>query len=167
MMKRRSGKFYFKNEQQVMKSLGLQQTPGSGNGWVSKEDGENDNVICQLKSTDKLGITIKKKDLDALNYHAALSSKLPMFAIQFLESEEVYLMIKPSDLQEIAKYVETGEYERRPGMLEQLGIDPNQLKREDAESYSKRKGISQSEVKRKSFLQQYDDQFKKKSKSAL
>lgn len=31
---KRSGKFYRKNEQEVMKSLGLNPTPNSGSGWI-------------------------------------------------------------------------------------------------------------------------------------
>lgn len=49
---KRSGKFYRKNEAEVMESLGLKPTKNSGSGWVEKEDGQSDEIICQLKSTD-------------------------------------------------------------------------------------------------------------------
>ena len=49
---KRTGKFYFRNEKEVLKSLGLTPTPQSGAGWVAKEDGENEIILAQLKSTD-------------------------------------------------------------------------------------------------------------------
>ena len=49
---KRSFKFYRQNEAEVMKSLGLKPTKNSGSGWIEKEDGQNDYIICQLKSTD-------------------------------------------------------------------------------------------------------------------
>ena len=60
MSTKRSGKFYRKNEQDVMRSLGLEPTPNSGSGWIVKEDGQTDDLICQLKSTDANSIRIIK-----------------------------------------------------------------------------------------------------------
>ena len=79
----RSGKFYRKNEKEVMESLGLTPTPGSGCGEVWKEDGQNDYVICQLKSTDANSIRVQQKDIRTLEHNAAVSHKIPVFAIQF------------------------------------------------------------------------------------
>ena len=107
-MMKRSGKFYRKNEAEVMKALGLKPTKNSGSGWVEKEDGQSEDVICQLKSTDAQSIKVNKKDLDVLSYNAAVAHKLPVFAIQFLQSNEVYLLIKPEMLCEAAKYIEPG-----------------------------------------------------------
>lgn len=76
---------------------------------VEKEDGQNDNVICQLKSTDANSIKINKKDIDTLNYNASVSHKLPVFAIQFLQSNEVYLLLKPENLSEVIEYINAGE----------------------------------------------------------
>lgn len=106
----RSGKFWYKNEREVMELLGMHQVPGSGNGWVSKEDGENDHVLCQLKSTDANSIRVQKQDIDKLEYHALVSKKLPVFAIQFVMSGQVYVIMKPQDVTEVAKYISTGNY---------------------------------------------------------
>lgn len=106
----RSGKFWYKNEREVMELLGMHQVPGSGNGWVSKEDGENDHVLCQLKSTDASSIRVQKQDIDKLEYHALVSKKLPVFAIQFVTSGQVYVIMKPQDVTEVAKYISTGNY---------------------------------------------------------
>lgn len=106
---KRSGKFYFKNEKEVMKSLGLKQTKGSGNGFLEKEDGQNDFLICQLKSTDAASIRIQQKDIRILEHNAVVTHKLPVFAIQFLNTGEVWIMTKPEDLTEVAEYINTGE----------------------------------------------------------
>lgn len=105
-MPRRSIKFYRKNEAEVMKQLGLRPTPNSGAGWVFKEDGQNEQCICQLKSTDKRSISIKQDDLHILEQNAAVAHKLPVFALQFLNTDEVWVMIKPEDLGLIQSLVE-------------------------------------------------------------
>ena len=61
MTMKRSGKFYRRNEEDVMRRLGLEPTKNSGSGWIEKEDGQSEHVICQLKSTDAQSISIKKK----------------------------------------------------------------------------------------------------------
>lgn len=97
-MGKRSIKFYRKNEAEVMRRLGFKPTKNSGAGWVEKEDGQNEQCICQLKSTDKQSISIKQNDIHILELNAAVSHKLPVFAIQFLNTNEVWVMIKPEDL---------------------------------------------------------------------
>lgn len=99
---KRSGKFYRRNEKEIMQQLGLNSTPNSGSGWIVKEDGENDNCICQLKSTDAQSIKVSLDDIHTLDYHALVSHKIPIFVIQFLKTNEVFLLIKPQELQEIA-----------------------------------------------------------------
>ena len=59
----RSFKFYRKNEEEVMGALGLKPTKNSGSGWIEKEDGQNDYLICQLKSTDAQSIKVNQKDM--------------------------------------------------------------------------------------------------------
>ena len=106
---KRSFKFYRKNEEEVMKSLGLKPTKNSGSGWIEKEDGQNDFVICQLKSTDAQSIKVNQKDIRILEKNALVSHKLPLFAIQFLNTGEVWLMAKPDDFVSISEYIKTGE----------------------------------------------------------
>lgn len=121
---KRSGKWYRHNEAEVMESLGLRPTVNSGSGWIEKEDGQNENVICQLKSTDASSIRINKKDLDTLEHNAQVAHKLPVFAIQFITSGQVYLVLKPSSLQDVQKYIETGESNVGDNFL---GIDESEL----------------------------------------
>ena len=108
---RRSSKFWFKNEKQLMRSLGLNPIPGSGNGIV-KEDGQNDYILAQLKSTDKSSATIKLQDITQLTYHAAIAHKAPLFITQFIGGP-VMLMMKLEDLDVVHEYITTGKTEAR------------------------------------------------------
>lgn len=107
---KRSGKFYRRNESEVMNLLGLKPTKNSGSGWIEKEDGQSEFVICQLKSTDFDSIKINAKDIRTLEYNACVSHKLPIFAIQFLKTNELFIVIRPDLIQDISKYIEVGEY---------------------------------------------------------
>ena len=109
---KRSGKFYRKNEREVMEDLGFKPTKASGAGWIEKEDGQNDYLICQLKSTDAQSIKVNQKDIRILEHNAAVEHKVPVFAIQFLNTNEVWIMCKPEDISDVAQYIETGETER-------------------------------------------------------
>lgn len=106
---KRSIKFYRKNEADVMKLLGLEPVSNSGSGWIAKEDGESENILCQLKSTDAMSIKVNLNDIHVLEKHSAVSHKLPIFAIQFLASNDVYVLCKPLDLLEVSKYISTGK----------------------------------------------------------
>ena len=108
----RSGKFYRKNEREVMESLGLEPTPNSGSGWIVKEDGQSEDIICQLKSTDAQSIKVNQKDIRMLERNAAVEHKIPVFAIQFLNTNEVWLMCKPEDIGDVSEYIYTGGYEK-------------------------------------------------------
>lgn len=153
---KRSGKFYRKNEAEVMKALGLTPTKNSGSGWVEKEDGQSEFVICQLKSTDAQSIRLHLKDLHTLEYNAAVSHKLPVFAIQFLETNEVYLLVKPESLSEAAEYIQTGEYVHR-------GID---LSEHEDMTVTNNRVIKSSSSAREQFNRESERKFKKEEKSA-
>ena len=84
-----------------MKKLGFQPTINSGAGWIAKEDGENDQCLCQLKSTDKLSISVKQNDLHILENNASIAHKLPVFALQFINTDEIWLMVKPEHIKDI------------------------------------------------------------------
>ena len=157
----RSFKFYRKNEEEVMKSLGLKPTKNSGSGWIEKEDGQNDYVICQLKSTDAQSIKVNQKDIRTLEKNAMIEHKIPMFAIQFLNTGEVWLMLKPDDLPDAAEYILTGSI--KENRLEQLGIDLEAS--EDLMAIS-HKSIKSSCSSRERFHEQQNKKYNKK-RSAL
>lgn len=157
---KRSGKFYRNNEADVMERLGLRPTKNSGSGWVEKEDGQSEYVICQLKSTDAQSIKISKQDLDTLQYNASVAHKLPVFAIQFLQSDEVFLVVSPAVLQDAAKYLRTGEL---PSGYD-LGIDLSGC----APTTSQPKRVVKSHPSaREQFRQETEDRYRKRGKSAL
>lgn len=142
---KRSGKFYRRNEEDIMKMLGLKPTKNSGSGWIEKEDGQNDEVICQLKSTDNNSIKVSKKDLDVLNYNAGVTHKLPVFAIQFIQSNEVYLIMKPEVLSEVTRYLETGEHKQ--SLLEFVDVDIDDYEEVQTKSKSTIKSSSNAREK--------------------
>lgn len=160
---KRSGKFYRKNEAEVMESLGLKPTKNSGSGWIEKEDGQSEHAICQLKSTDANSIKVNKKDLDVLSYNAAVAHKIPVFAIQFLQSNEVYLIVKPEVLCDAAKYIETGEYDTSQSRYDFIGVDLSEL--EDMTVTPKRV-VKSSSSAREEFHQENERKFKKERRSA-
>lgn len=155
MNNKRTGKFYRKNEAEVMKSLGLLPTKNSGSGWIEKEDGQNDFVICQLKSTDAQSIKVNQKDIRILEYNASIENKLPIFAIQFLNTDEVWLMAKPIDFAEISKYIETGKCE----IQEQMVVEEMKPKI--------KKVIGSSAKVRDRMTEDRKARYEKKSKSAI
>ena len=99
MATRETSRFWFKNEKEVLRSLGLTPTKGSGSGQVEKEDGYNDDVLLQLKSTAARQITVHKKDVDDLVLHASVEHRAPVFAVNFIEDGSVWLMVRPQDVQ--------------------------------------------------------------------
>lgn len=98
----RSGRFYRRNEKEVMQTLGMKPTPNSGSGWVNKEDGESEHLLAQLKSTDKQSMVLHKLDFDKLLSNSATAHKLPVFVVQWLSDGQVYLMVRPQDLDVVA-----------------------------------------------------------------
>lgn len=144
-----------------MEELGLRQVPGSGNGWVSKEDGENEHVLCQLKSTDANSIRVQKQDIDKLEYHALVSKRLPVFAIQFVSSGQVYLVMKPLDVPEVAKYIDTGIYiqEDDEGLTGLLDAS-------DSYKKSAKPKIKSNANAREAWHKARNERFKKKENSA-
>lgn len=96
-----------------MNDLGLVPTKNSGSGWIEKGDGQNENVICELKSTDADSYRLNLLDLQKIQHHANVSHKVPVFAVQFIKAEEVYLIVKPEDLQDLAKGLAEGFKDRQ------------------------------------------------------
>lgn len=169
MNNKRSGKFYRKNEAEVMRSLGLEPTPNSGSGWIVKEDGQSEDVICQLKSTDAMSIKINLKDIETLEYNALVAHKLPVFAIQFLCNNQTYLLVKPEDLQDVSGLIvgnkpDNSRYETLG--IENIGLGgPSNGVKEKPKG--NRKIIKSSKSSRESFNREHEKKFQKKSKSAL
>lgn len=121
-MNKRSTKWYRKNEAEVMKRIGFKPTRNSGATWIEKCDGQSDHCICELKSTDNSSFTVKQEYLHTLESHAIEAHKIPVFAFQFLNTDEVWLSIKESDI------------EAFKGLIRQSVLEELQEEREKEES---------------------------------
>lgn len=111
-MAKRTTRFYRQNEAEVMSALGLKPTKNSGAGWVEKEDGQNDHLIAQLKSTDAASIKINLRDIEVLEANALVCHKVPVFVIQFLGTGDTFIMARPSDMNQVVQYINTGNCQR-------------------------------------------------------
>ena len=120
---KRSGRFYFRNEKETLKSLGLTPAPMSGAGWVIKEDGENDVAIVQLKSTDSSSYRLDMLDMKKLEYHADEAHKVPIFLVQFLKQNKIYAIVSVENLVDIYEALEHGQKPKRPVEIEDLPTD--------------------------------------------
>lgn len=161
-MLKRSGKFYRKNEAEVMKELGFEPTPNSGSGWIIKEDGVSDECMCQLKSTDAKSIKVNLQDIHTLEYNSGVEHKIPIFAIQFLNTNEVFLVIKPEDLQDAARYIKTGK-----GINYKLNDLNSNMSNLEPLEYTPKKTIKSSDYARKQTRHEMESKFRKKEKSAI
>lgn len=112
MAQKRTTKFYRKNEADVMSALGLRATKNSGAGWVEKEDGQNDHLIAQLKSTDANSIRINLRDIEVLEANAMVCHKVPVFVVQFLGTGDTFIMARPEDMNQVVQYINTGDCQR-------------------------------------------------------
>lgn len=112
-MAKRTTKWYRKNEAEVMKRLGFKPTRNSGATWIDKGDGQNEHCICELKSTDKESYRLEQTTLHTLEAHAIESHKLPVFALQFINMDEVWLAVKETDIEAFKQLV-------RVSILEEL-----------------------------------------------
>ena len=100
-MPKRSGKFHSKNEKRTLKALGLTPAPASGAGWVVKEDGENETLMVQLKSTDSLSYRVSRLDMKKLEFHAEVSNKVPVFLVQFLKDDRLYAIVDVNNIDDL------------------------------------------------------------------
>lgn len=146
---RRKGKFYSKNEKEVMKGLGLTPAPASGAGWIVKEDGENELSMVQLKSTDSTRYTLDMLDMKKLEYHAQVSNKIPIFLVQFLQEDRMYAIVPVDSILDLSKVLETGHVQER------ISIKPEKL-------ISSRALIRSSKTSRDKFFEEKEKQYGKR-----
>ena len=161
-MKRKT-KWYRKNEAEVMKDLGLEPTKNSGSGWIEKGDGQNENVICELKSTDADSYRVQLLDLQKIEHHGDVSHKIPVFAVQFIQADEVYLIVKPEDLMDLAEGLAEGfknVNKRRSDGIENFNVDDIP----DVKP-SKRKAIKSSKSARNKFHSEREAKYNKERKA--
>ena len=150
-MKKRTGKFYFQNEKELLSRLGLTPAPQSGAGDVVKEDGENERIMVQLKSTDSDSYRLQMLDVKKLEYHAEVSHKVPVFLIQFLKHDKVYAVFELNYIEDIYNSL--------------LLKKPPPKKKEIIEDvFINRKVIKSSKTARDKFLKENEKQYEKRKK---
>lgn len=150
---KRSGKFYSKNEKETLTKLGLRPIPFSGAGWVEKEDGENENVLVQLKSTEASSYRIDMLDIKKLEYHSSVSHKIPVFIVQFLKHDKIYALVNLEDLEELNEAL-NGKKKK----------ETVKIKIEEDEPI-KRKIISSSQKSRNKFFEEREKQYGKRKRN--
>lgn len=138
---------------------------------IEKEDGQSEQCICQLKSTDKQSISIKQNDIHILEQNAAIAHKLPVFALQFLNTGEVWVMIKPEDLSLIQSLVEGDDISEQLQSGFDLDVDNEDdtcynmtvRNRSEGKSYLARQAyMKQREKERTEQEQEYKQRMKEK-----
>lgn len=148
---KRTGKFYSKNEKETLSRLGLKPSPMSGAGWVIKEDGENDIVMVQLKSTDSSSYRLDLLDLTKLEYHADISRKVPIFLIQYLKTGKIYAVVDIDNIKELGEALDTGK------VKEKMVI-------KDIESTVEKKVVKTSKKSREQFFKERGEKFGKRGR---
>lgn len=152
MMNKRSTKFYRKNEAEVMERLGLSPTKNSGAGWVEKCDGQNELFICELKSTDKESYTLKQKTLQELEYHACVAHKIPIFALQFLNRDEIWVAITEGEFKEYMEFKKQKQEEQEIDSFVDSFVDKEEKERYNIYMPSRKAG--RSYLARQSYMEQ-------------
>ena len=117
-MAKRTTKWYRKNEAEVMHRLGFEPTRNSGATWIDKGDGQNEHCICELKSTDKESYSLKQTTLHVLEAQAIEAHKLPVFALQFINTDEIWLAVKETDIEAFKRYI-IEEWKEQQGLLKE------------------------------------------------
>lgn len=110
-MAKRTTKWYRKNEAEVMQRLGFKPTRNSGATWIDKGDGQNEHCICELKSTDNASYRLEQTTLHTLEANAIEAHKLPVFALQFLNVDEVWLAVKETDIEAFKQLIKASVLE--------------------------------------------------------
>lgn len=127
-MRKRTGKFYSKNEKEVLKGLGLIPAPASGAGWIVKEDGENELSMVQLKSTDSDSYRLNMLDMKKLEYHAQVSNKIPIFIVQFLKQDRMYAIVPIDNITDLADCLEMKKSESKIVISEEETVERRKVK---------------------------------------
>lgn len=156
-MNKRSTKWYRKNEVKVMQRLGFKPTRNSGATWIDKGDGQNEHCICELKSTDNASYRLEQTTLHTLEANAIEAHKLPVFALQFLNVDEVWLAVKETDIEAFKQLV-------RASVLEELIDNANfydvkkdlqkLLDKTKGKSYNKGEGVGVEDLEVFDFMPQ-------------
>lgn len=156
-MAKRTTKWYRKNEAEVIERLGFTPTRNSGATWIDKGDGQNEHCICELKSTDNASYRLEQTTLHTLEANAIEAHKLPVFALQFINVDEVWIAVKETDIGAFKQLI-------KASVLEELIDDANfydvkkdlqkLLDKTKGKSYNKGEGVGVEDLEVFDFMPQ-------------
>jgi hypothetical protein len=147
----KTGKEWRKREREVMSRLGLTPVVGSGSGWISKEDGESETILSQLKSTEKDSYRITLYDLELLKEHARQAGKAPLFVVDFV-GVGAFLLIQAGDFDEISDALYGRDIKTEDVRIAKVAED----------SFVQRKTVSSSARARNKFNKEQEEKWQKK-----
>lgn len=156
-MAKRTTKWYRKNEAEVMQRLGFKPTRNSGATWIDKGDGQNEHCICELKSTDKESYRLEQTTLHTLEENAIEAHKLPVFALQFLNVDEVWLAVKETDIEAFKQLIKASVLEELIDNANFYNVKKDLQKLLDkikGKSYNKGEGVGVEDLEVFDFMQQ-------------
>ena len=84
-----------RQENRLAQRYGGSVTPGSGNGWIKKNDVRSADLSIEAKYTDKKQFTLKQADLHTAEQHALLDGRDSVLIISF--SGEEWAVIREAD----------------------------------------------------------------------
>ena len=90
-----------RQERRIAEENGGQVTPGSGNGWRVKNDVRTPTESWECKTTNKAQFTLKLAELRKAWIGAVLDHRRMVFAIEFGEGGEEYVVLKSTDYIEL------------------------------------------------------------------
>lgn len=156
-MAKRTTKWYRKNEAEIMHRLGFKPTRNSGATWIDKGDGQNEHCICELKSTDKESYRLEQTTLHTLEANAIEAHKLPVFALQFLNVDEVWLAVKETDIEAFKQLIKASVLEELIDNANFYDVKKDLQKNIDkikGKSYNKGEGVGVEDLEVFDFMPQ-------------
>lgn len=156
-MAKRTTKWYRKNETEVMQRLGFEPTRNSGATWIDKGDGQNEHCVCELKSTDNASYRLEQTTLHTLEANAIEAHKLPVFALQFINVDEVWLAVKETDIEAFKQLIKASVLEELIDNANFYDVKKDLQKLLDkikGKSYNKGEGVGVEDLEVFDFMQQ-------------
>jgi len=88
-----------KQEKRLAKAYGGGVTPGSGNGWVHKNDVKTDTLSIEAKYTDAKSFSLKLADLLKAEKYALIDGRDVIFTVSF--SGEEFAILREEDYRDL------------------------------------------------------------------
>lgn len=97
---------------------------------------------------------MKQEDINALEYHACISHKIPIFALQFLTTDSVYVMIPEEEFKEYQEYKKAKQNET----FSQKSVDIEEEKEYNKDTQKVNRDINKMRSTREQFYKQMEQE---------